>query len=410
MAAFAGRIPRSTDRERSSRSACCCSRKKRSAFAISTADHPLERDAERAATAALARDAAPALSLASAAPGIVVRSSDTCGEPRGSLPETTADLVESALTTPGLPLSVPTRANMESRFGVDFGRVRIHTDERAAASARALQALAYTRRNDIVFAPGRYQPETTDGVRLLAHELAHTVQGSDLVARQVPAGAHVAGAPQLRPVAGDTVRGFPVGERYCSCRSDVDQRRVQIGRLIASFETCRKGPQDDIAGLYACATLKAYGRMDVPAGAATDPHAGRVLWPTPEERQKRAELLGEASQCAPLLTWGTLVHESEHLEQFNQIAAKLGAAFFAEFQRLEGQEDRLEQLAKRFPKETARYRAETQEANVTRNQAAGMETGALQKEDAFYSEVKAVLDRICPADVPQPRVARPPGR
>jgi len=94
----------------------------------------------------------------------------------------------------------------------------------------------------------------------------------------------------------------------------------------------------------------------------------------------------------------------------HQIAAKLGAAFFAEFQRLEGLEDRLEQLAKRFPKETARYRAETQEANVTRNQAAGMETGALQKEDAFYSEVRAVLDRICPADVPQPRVARPPGR
>ena len=214
----------------------------------------------------------------------------------------------------------------------------------------------------------------------------------------------------MRPLAGETVRGFPVGERYCSCRSDVDRRREQIARLIASFETCRKGPQDDIPGLYACAKLKAYGRMDVPAGAATDPHSGRFQWPTPEERQKRAELLGEASQCAPLLTWGTLVHESEHLEQFNRMAAKLGAAFFAEFRRLEGQEDRLEQLAKRFPKETAQYRAETQEANVTRNQAAAMETGSLQMEDAFYSEVKAVLDRICPADVPQPRVARPPSR
>src|SRR5262249_43536271 len=179
-----------------------------------------------------------------------------------------------------------------------------------------------------------------------------------------------------RPVGGDTVRGFPVGERYCSCRSDVDRRRVQIGRLIASFETCRKGPQDDIPGLYACGALKAYGRMDVPARAVTDPHAGRVAWPAPEERQKRPELLGEAAQCAPLLTWGTLVHESEHLEQFNQIAAKLGAAFFAEFQRLEGQEDRLEQLAKRFPKETARYRAATQEAHVPRNQAPAREPGA----------------------------------
>src|SRR5262249_55669815 len=183
------------------------------------------------------------------------------GEPRGSLPETTADLVESALTTPGLPLSAPTRANMESRFGVDFGRVRIHTDERAAASARALQALAYTRRNDIVFAPGRYQPETTDGVRLLAHELAHTVQGSDLVARQVPTGAHVAGAPQLRPVAGDTVRGFPVGERYCSCRSDVDQRRVQIGGVVPSLETCQKGAPGENPGLYSLAVLEGQRRI-----------------------------------------------------------------------------------------------------------------------------------------------------
>src|SRR5262249_26671889 len=306
MATFAGRIPRSADRERTSRSACCCSRKARSTFAISTADHRLAGDGGRAATAALARDAAPAGSLASSryavtpgAPGIVARACDTCGEPRGSLPETTADLVESALGTPGLPLSAATRANMESRFGVDFGRVRIHTDERAAASARALQALAYTRRNDIVFAHGRYQPETTDGVRLLAHELAHTAQGSDLVARQVLAGGHAAGAPQLRPIAGDTVRGFPVGERYCSCRSDVDRRRAQIGRLIAAFETCRKGPQDDIPGLYACAALKAYGRMDVPAGAAIDPHAGRVLWPTPEARRKSARSRASYSARLP---------------------------------------------------------------------------------------------------------------
>src|SRR5262249_2851722 len=342
-----------------------------------------------------------------AAPGIVARSCDTCGERDGSLPEATADLVEGALSTPGLPLSRATRASMEQRFGVDFGRVRVHTDERAAVSAGALQALAYTRRNDIVFARGRYQPETADGVRLLAHELAHTVQGSELVARQLPERAH-ADVPQLRPVVGETVRGFPVGQQYCSCRSDIDRRRGQIERLSASFETCKKGPQDDIPGLYACVQLKAYGRMDVPAGASTEPGAGRVMWPTPEEQQKRAELLGEAPQCAPLLTWAILVHESEHLEQFNRMAAELGAAFFAEFQRLEGQEDRLEQLAKRFPKETARYRAKVQLANVTRIQAAAMETGALHTEDAFFSEAKAVLDRICPTGVPQPRVARPP--
>jgi hypothetical protein len=365
----------------------------------------------------LARGAFPAPAMASAryavtpaASGIVARSCDTCGSTHGFLPETTAGLVESALSTPGLPLSPETRASIEPRFGVDFARVRVHTDERAAASAGALEALAYTRRNDIVFARGRYQPETTDGMRLLAHELAHTVQGSELVARQVEGKAHATDVPQLRPVVGDTVRGFPVGQRYCPCRSDVDRRRAQIEPLIASFETCKKGPQADIPGLYACVRLKAYGRMDVPPGAETDPHAGRIMWPTPEEQQKRAVILGQAPQCAPLTTWSTLVHESVHIEQFNRMAAELGAAFSAEFRRLEGQEDRLEQLAKRFPKETAQYKAKVQEGNVTRIQAAGLEIEALQTEDAFFSETKAVLDRICPADVPQPRVTRPPGR
>jgi Domain of unknown function (DUF4157) len=65
---------------------------------------------------------------------------------------------------------------MESRFGHDFGKVRIHADTGAAASARALHAHAYTVGSDIAFAPGRYSPHTAPGRRLLAHELAHVVQ------------------------------------------------------------------------------------------------------------------------------------------------------------------------------------------------------------------------------------------
>lgn len=65
---------------------------------------------------------------------------------------------------------------MESRFGHDFGSVRVHTDDHAAQSARAVNALAYTVGQDIVFDEGRYQPATPGGQRLLAHELAHTVQ------------------------------------------------------------------------------------------------------------------------------------------------------------------------------------------------------------------------------------------
>ena len=68
---------------------------------------------------------------------------------------------------------------MEPRFGHDFGNLRVHTDAKAAESAEALGAQAYAYGSRIVFAAGRYQPRTTAGRSLLAHELAHTIQQSD---------------------------------------------------------------------------------------------------------------------------------------------------------------------------------------------------------------------------------------
>jgi hypothetical protein len=65
---------------------------------------------------------------------------------------------------------------MESRFGHDFSRVRVHTDGRAAEAARSVDARAYTVGDEIVFARGGYAPGSATGRRLLAHELAHVVQ------------------------------------------------------------------------------------------------------------------------------------------------------------------------------------------------------------------------------------------
>jgi hypothetical protein len=65
---------------------------------------------------------------------------------------------------------------MGERFGYDFGSVRIHTDTRAADSARAVDAEAYTVGPHVVFGAGRYQPDSPGGRRLLAHELAHVIQ------------------------------------------------------------------------------------------------------------------------------------------------------------------------------------------------------------------------------------------
>jgi outer membrane protein OmpA-like peptidoglycan-associated protein len=76
----------------------------------------------------------------------------------------------------GRPLPSAVRAQLEPRFGHDFGQVRVHSDEAAATSARALDARAYTVGGDVAFAAGQYAPESAAGRELIAHELAHVVQ------------------------------------------------------------------------------------------------------------------------------------------------------------------------------------------------------------------------------------------
>jgi hypothetical protein len=76
----------------------------------------------------------------------------------------------------GTPLKPALRAEMEARFGADFGAVRVHTDGLAQRSADAQLARAYTIGPHIVFNQGRYAPHTGEGRQLLAHELAHVVQ------------------------------------------------------------------------------------------------------------------------------------------------------------------------------------------------------------------------------------------
>jgi hypothetical protein len=93
-------------------------------------------------------------------------------------PNTVPPIVHDVLRSPGQPLDPALRAWMEPRFGHTFGRVRVHTDEQAAKSARAVQAQAYAVGNDLVFNTGAYRPATRSGQALLAHELAHVVQQS----------------------------------------------------------------------------------------------------------------------------------------------------------------------------------------------------------------------------------------
>ena len=91
-------------------------------------------------------------------------------------PSEVPPIVNEVVRSPGHPLDAKTLAFMEPYFAQDFSRVRVHTDVRAAESAAAVNALAYTIGNNVAFGEGHYTPETVTGRRLIAHELTHVVQ------------------------------------------------------------------------------------------------------------------------------------------------------------------------------------------------------------------------------------------
>src|SRR6185295_11487759 len=76
----------------------------------------------------------------------------------------------------GEPLSPSLRSYFEPRFGSDLSGVRLHAGGEAAEAAREVRARAFTVGRDVAFGAGEYRPESAEGKRLLAHELAHVVQ------------------------------------------------------------------------------------------------------------------------------------------------------------------------------------------------------------------------------------------
>ncbi len=84
----------------------------------------------------------------------------------------------------GKALPKNTRAEMEVSFGRDFSEVNIHTDQEAAKMNKGLGAQAFTHGKDVYFNSGKYDPNSTKGKHLLAHELTHVVQQNDTLQRK----------------------------------------------------------------------------------------------------------------------------------------------------------------------------------------------------------------------------------
>ena len=146
------------------------------------------------------------------------------------------DIVSQAIQSPGQPLETETRKFMESRFEHDFSGVRVHTGERATESARVTNAHAYTVGEHVVFGSGQYNPHTTEGAWLLAHELAHVAQqGADETVQTLslePEGGRA--ELEASGVANAIVGGQPV-PRIVARSDGVTVKRTVLGGIAGGL-------------------------------------------------------------------------------------------------------------------------------------------------------------------------------
>ena len=96
----------------------------------------------------------------------------------------------------GSPLPDSVRGFMEPRFGADFSNVRVHTGERSARLNRQLNAQAFTVGNQVFFGRDRFQPDTSEGRELIAHELTHTIQQGATIQRSADVAPVTERAPE----------------------------------------------------------------------------------------------------------------------------------------------------------------------------------------------------------------------
>jgi len=116
----------------------------------------------------------------------------------GRRPVASADLESrvAAQRGRGRPLGKSARASLEPRLAIDLGDVRIHADAEADELSQQLDARAFTTGTDVFFRSGDYQPGTTEGQKLLAHELTHVAQQSE--GTPAPAARNTAPLPSAR--------------------------------------------------------------------------------------------------------------------------------------------------------------------------------------------------------------------
>ncbi|GAB4211024.1 MAG: hypothetical protein OHK0022_45080 [Roseiflexaceae bacterium] len=147
---------------------------------ISAPDDAFEQEADQMASAVM--DMSSDAGDAPASPGLRVQRAASAGDGAGLSTSPAVDASIAQMQGGGQPLPASERSFFENRFGHDFSQIRIHADSHAADTAKSLNARAFTVGTDIAFDAGEYQPGTSSGRHLLAHELTHTIQQTGGVA------------------------------------------------------------------------------------------------------------------------------------------------------------------------------------------------------------------------------------
>lgn len=194
-------------------------------------------------------------------------------------PNVVPPIVHEALRLPGQPLGATTRASMEPRFGHDFSKVRVHADAKAAESARAVNALAYTVGRDVVFRMGQYTPGAREGRKLLAHELTHVVQqgnATESSSEPLTVGDAWDGwedEAERMAMAVSTMRHSPNEARI----SSMPTRRVQRRDPDAPFPASPPSSPSSTARTYSC-SITTSGCHEAPYVRATVVAAARAAF------------------------------------------------------------------------------------------------------------------------------------
>ena len=216
---------------------------------------------------------------------------EECGKNRGSLQRSAVSnqptnevppIVHEVLGSPGQPLDGATRAFFEPRFGHDFSQVRVHTDAKAAESARAVNALAYTVGRDIVFGEGHYAPGARTGRSILAHELVHVVQQ-----RHVPLGTTArlrmsAPTESAETEADATAHGTVEGCQPPAIGPWPVFTALSLQRLCSPAATCAAPVAGSVEKFRAASAAteadpRARRKRMTPARATATGHSGRAL-------------------------------------------------------------------------------------------------------------------------------------